>query len=378
MTKKKIAIVVGTRPEAIKLAPLYLALKTSSSLEPLLWATGQHNQMLLATLNSFNIKPDLNLEVMTPGQTLSQITSKILAKTDEVFNHIKPDLCIVQGDTTTALTMALASFYHKIPVGHVEAGLRTDTKYSPYPEEMNRRLVSQIADYHFAPTTWSYNNLIKEGHLKDNVVLTGNTVIDALSIMVKKVNSTPPALDPLLKSKLNSNKRVILITGHRRENFGQGFEDLCNALRTLALEFNNCEFIYPVHLNPNVQEPVKRILSGIDNVLLTDPLDYEPFVYAMNKSYFIISDSGGIQEEAPHLGKPVLVMRESTERPEAIEAGTAKLVGTSQESILNNARLLLTNEDVYKSMSTAKNPYGDGTSCSIIKTYLEQILNFRY
>lgn len=369
--KKKIAIAIGTRPEAIKLAPLYLELRKSEVLKPYIIATGQHNQMLLKTLEAFDVIPEVNLEVMVPGQTLSYLTAVIMQKSEELFHADLPDYVLVQGDTTTALTMALSSFYHKVPVGHVEAGLRTDTKYSPYPEELNRRLVSKIADHHFAPTTWSYNNLIKEGILKESILLSGNTVIDALSYTVKKVRAEKPFLPQILKEKIESKNKIVLITGHRRENFGKGFEDLCQAIRMLASKNPNIEFVYPVHLNPNVQEPVRRILSGLNNVLLTDPLEYVPFVYLMDKSYFIISDSGGIQEEAPHLGKPVLVMRESTERPEAIEAGTAKLVGTNPERIIENAQTLIDDLNVYASMSTAKNPYGDGTSCVQIRAFLE-------
>ena len=371
MKKKNIVLAIGTRPEAIKLAPLYLELKNSEIFEPLIWATGQHNEMLIKTLSGFNISPDINLEVMTPGQTLTKITASILEKVEPLLLRTPPQFIIVQGDTTTALAMSLASFYHKIPLGHVEAGLRTDTKFSPYPEEMNRRLVSQIADFHFAPTLWSQNNLIKEGFNKDKILLSGNTVIDALSLTSKKVRISAPEISKDILSKINGQRKIILITGHRRENFGQGFEDLCAAIRTLAEDFKDYEFIYPVHLNPNVQEPVKRILSNLPNVLLTDPLDYEPFVYLMDKCHFIISDSGGIQEEAPHLGKPVLVMRESTERPEAIEAGTAKLVGTSQDSIVSNAKLLIQDQNVYSKMSSAQNPYGDGQASKRIREFLE-------
>ena len=370
--KKKLAIAVGTRPEAIKLAPLYLEAKKSNLLEPYILATGQHNQMLLDTLSAFDIKPEINLEVMIPGQTLSYLTASIVQKAESFFKESSPDYLIVQGDTTTALTMALSGFYHKIPVGHVEAGLRTATKYSPYPEELNRRVVTQIANHHFAPTEWAYNNLKKEGISEDEILLTGNTVIDALEWTVKKVRSSPPEFSVELNQKISSENRIVLITGHRRENFGKGFEDLCLAIRTLAVRNSNVEFIYPVHLNPNVQEPVKRILSDIPNVLLIDPLEYVPFVYLMDKCFFIISDSGGIQEEAPHLGKPVLVMRESTERPEAIEAGTAKLVGTNPENICMNAQALLDDNNIYQEMSRANNPYGNGTSCLKIVRYIEE------
>ncbi|HMO16540.1 MAG TPA: UDP-N-acetylglucosamine 2-epimerase (non-hydrolyzing) [Oligoflexia bacterium] len=372
---KKIALIFGTRPEAIKLAPVYFSLKKSNLLTPLLWVTGQHQEMLLQTLESFGLTPEKNLELMSKDQSLSIITGKVVDKVSKLFESEKVDAVIVQGDTTSAFAVSLAAFYHKIPVIHVEAGLRTKTKTSPFPEELNRRLVSQIADYHFAPTAWAKENLLREGVSKDVVWQTGNTVIDALQIIIEKVRLIQPKeISSDIIEKINSNKKIVLITGHRRESFGDGFESLCEAIRELSLQYKDFEFIYPAHLNPNVQEPVYRILSGHSNILLTRPLGYEAFVWLMDKSYFILSDSGGIQEEAPHLGKPVLVLRDSTERPEAIEAGTSKLVGTDKGSIIKNASLLLSDSNEYQKMSTASNPYGDGTSSEKIRTILEQVL----
>lgn len=372
---KKIALIFGTRPEAVKLAPVYFALKRSESLIPLLWVTGQHQEMLIQTLESFGIKPERNLELMSPGQTLADITSRVVEKVSALFLENRPDAVIVQGDTTSAFATALAAFYHKIPVIHVEAGLRTETKTSPFPEEMNRRLVSQIANFHFAPTAWSRDNLLRDGVPENSVWKTGNTVIDALQIILEKVRAnTPGDIPSEVLNRAEGDKRIVLITGHRRENFGAGFESLCQAIKELSLEFRNCEFIYPAHLNPNVQEPVLRILSGLPNVLLAPPLGYESFVWLMDKCYLLLSDSGGIQEEAPHLGKPVLVMRDSTERPEAIEAGTSRLVGTNKDFICENVRLLLNNKEEYSKMSNASNPYGDGTSSEQMRKILEQVL----
>ncbi len=370
---KKLALVFGTRPEAVKLAPVYASLKKSKVLNPCIWVTGQHHEMLLQTLSSFSLTPDRNLALMTPGQSLSEITSRVVEKISEVFKEEKPSLVIVQGDTTSAFAVSLAAFYHKIPVAHVEAGLRTPTKYSPFPEEMNRRLVSRIAEYHFAPTRWSEENLLGEGIPSEKVFCTGNTVIDALQYILDKVRKKKPdAISDDIISFLGTDKATILITGHRRENFGAGFESLCRAIRTLAEKYPEVNFLYPVHLNPEVQEPVHRILGGVSNILLTQPLPYEAFVWLMDKAYLLLSDSGGIQEEAPHLGKPVLVMRESTERPEAIEAGTSLLVGTEEESIITHVSRLLDNPSEYQKMSTATNPYGDGKSAERICKILEE------
>jgi UDP-N-acetylglucosamine 2-epimerase (non-hydrolysing) len=371
---KKVALIFGTRPEAVKLAPVYAALKDSDSIEPCIWVTGQHHEMLLQTLSSFALTPDRNLALMTPGQSLASITSRVVEKVSEVFEEEKPDLVLVQGDTTSAFAVSLAAFYNKIPVGHVEAGLRTPSRYSPFPEEMNRRIVSQIAEYHFAPTSWSEENLRKEGVPRERVWCTGNTVIDALQFILDKVRKEIPATIPeAVTSFLGDGKRMVLVTGHRRENFGAGFESLCSAIRTLAEQYADVNFLYPVHLNPQVQEPVHRILGGMSNVLLTDPLPYEAFVWLMDKSYFLLSDSGGVQEEAPHLGKPVLVMRESTERPEAVDAGTSLLVGTDEDSIISNVKKLLDDVSEYQKMSTAVNPYGDGKSAERIRGILEDV-----
>lgn len=372
---KKIALVFGTRPEAVKLAPVFRALKESKILQPCIWVTGQHHEMLLQTLASFSLQPDRNLALMTPGQSLAQITSRVIEKISEVFIEERPDLVIVQGDTTSAFAVSLAAFYQKIPVAHVEAGLRTPSKYSPFPEEMNRRLASQIAEFHFAPTAWSENNLLKERIDEKKVWRTGNTVIDALQFILEKVRKEKPtAITEKVTDFLKQEKKTILITGHRRENFGDGFESLCSAIKLLAEQYPEVNFIYPVHLNPQVQEPVNRILQGVSNILLTDPLPYEAFVWLMDKSYFILSDSGGVQEEAPHLGKPVLVMRESTERPEAVEAGTSLLVGTDQKSIITNVQRLLDDKEAYQRMSSASNPYGDGKSSEKIRKILEDHL----
>lgn len=372
---KKVAIVFGTRPEAVKLAPVYKALADSKTIKPLLWLTGQHQEMLSQTLNSFSLRADKNLSLMTPNQTLAGLTSLVVEKFSNLFIEDRPDLVIVQGDTTSAFAVSLAAFYNKIPVAHVEAGLRTEDIYSPFPEEMNRRLVSQVANFHFAPTKWSEENLIRDGISKERIWCTGNTVIDALQIILEKVReNVPESITEEIKSILENGNRTVLITGHRRENFGEGFESLCSAIRTLASEYENVNFLYPVHLNPKVQEPVHRILSGLKNVYLIEPLPYEAFVYLMDKSYFLLSDSGGVQEEAPHLGKPVLVMRDTTERPEAVEAGTSILVGTNKDSIIKHVKLLLDNRSEYQKMSTAVNPYGDGKSAERIRQVLELAL----
>lgn len=359
--RKKIALVLGTRPEAIKLAPLYLALRDTDDFQPLLWVTGQHRQLLDQVLATFDIPPDRDFNIMKSGQTLSDITCAVIQQMEKAFTEEQPNLVVVQGDTTTVFAAALAAFYARIPVGHVEAGLRTWDKLSPYPEELNRQLATRLADIHFAPTQNAAENLIADRVPKDQIWVTGNTVIDALDIIAKRVRQTRPTLpDDFPLDRLQDGRRMILITGHRRESFGAGLESICRAITKLAKRYPDCEFIYPVHLNPNVREPVYRILKDHDNIHLIEPLAYEPFIWAMDRSHFLLSDSGGIQEEAPHLGKPVLVMRETTERPEAIEAGTSKLVGTDDKAIIQEASILMDNETAYAAMSTATNPFGDG------------------
>jgi UDP-N-acetylglucosamine 2-epimerase (non-hydrolysing) len=369
---KKVLVIFGTRPEAIKMAPVYLALKSDPDFEVKLCVTAQHRQMLDQVLDLFGLKPDFDLNLMKPGQDLSDITSNVLLGLREVYKHWLPDIALVHGDTTTTLGASLASYYAKVKVGHVEAGLRTGNKYSPWPEEMNRKITGALADVHFAPTPVSRQNLIREGVKDEDILVTGNTVIDALLDVVHRVK-TDAQLQHQFKQRfgfLDTTKKLILVTGHRRENFGAGFENICQALAELAKR-PDVQIVYPVHLNPNVQEPVKRILSDLPNVVLLEPQDYLPFVYLMDKSTVIVTDSGGVQEEAPSLGKPVLVMRDTTERPEAVKAGTVKLVGTSQEAIVRETQLLLDDYAAYESMSRAHNPYGDGKAASRITTHLK-------
>lgn len=345
---KKISIIFGTRPEAIKLCPVVLALQKDPAFDCKVCVTGQHKEMLYQVLDVFDVKPDVDLQLMRPNQTLGGLTSRAIAALDEYLSIERPDIVMVQGDTTTVLAGALAAFYHHIPVAHVEAGLRTGNMLSPWPEEANRVLTTRLAKWHFCPTENNKKNLLDERVNPEGIYVTGNTVIDALMIAREKVTKT------------NDGKRRVLITGHRRENFGDGFEHICTAIKKLAEEFNDVDFIYPVHLNPNVQEPVKRILKGLDNVKLIEPQSYLPFVGLMNDAYLILTDSGGVQEEAPSLGKPVLVLRDTTERPEAVTAGTVKLVGTNAEDIYREAKKLLSDEVAYKQMAAATNPYGDG------------------
>ena len=375
---KKVMLVFGTRPEAIKMAPLVKEFqKYPDDFQTIVCVTAQHRQMLDQVLNLFDIVPDFDLDVMKPGQNLYEVTSNILLGLQGVFEEVKPNIVLVHGDTTTTLATSLAAFYQKIAVGHVEAGLRTHNIYSPWPEEGNRQVTSRLATYHFAPTHESGSNLLKENVDTANMIVTGNTVIDALLSVVSKIksdNTLEDELKILISNKgyeINESKKLVLVTGHRRENFGQGFLDICTALKELALKYPNSDIVYPVHLNPNVQKPVNEILSDVDNVFLIDPLDYEPFVYLMSRAYFILTDSGGIQEEAPSLGKPVLVMRDTTERPEALEAGTVRLVGTDVEKILKEAVKLFEDEQEYKAMSKSHNPYGDGKACEKIVTYLK-------
>ncbi|ASY81228.1 UDP-N-acetylglucosamine 2-epimerase [Pectobacterium polaris] len=364
----KVLTVFGTRPEAIKMAPLVHALAQDGAFESRICVTAQHREMLDQVLRLFDITPDYDLDIMRPGQGLSEISCRILSGLEPVIAEFKPDLVLVHGDTTTTLATSLAAFYQRIPVGHVEAGLRTGNLYSPWPEEANRKLTGHLAMYHFAPTENSRQNLLRE-HLSDrHIFVTGNTVIDALFWVRDRILGDA-ALRRSLDEKyafLDDNKKLILVTGHRRESFGGGFERICSALADIARRHPEVQIVYPVHLNPNVSEPVNRILSGIDNVMLIAPQDYLPFVYLMNRSYMILTDSGGIQEEAPSLGKPVLVMRDTTERPEAIEAGTVKLVGTEVTSIVDAVSMLLTDEEAYQAMSRAHNPYGDGQACQRI------------
>ncbi|MFZ7174294.1 non-hydrolyzing UDP-N-acetylglucosamine 2-epimerase [[Pasteurella] aerogenes] len=373
--KKKILLVFGTRPEAIKMAPLVLKLKEQRGMDIKVCVTGQHRQMLDQVLDLFGIIPDFDLNLMKPNQTLSDITIGVLSGLEKIFHVWKPDVVLVHGDTATTFAASLASYYHKIKVGHVEAGLRTGDIYSPWPEEANRKLTGSLANYHFAPTLSSKNNLLKENISDETIVVTGNTVIDAL-LMAKHKIDLNVSLQETFKKKfsfLNKDKKLILVTGHRRENFGQGFLNICQALSEIAQQHENVQIVYPVHLNPNVQEPVKKMLSNIDNIYLIEPQDYLPFIYLLDKSYLILTDSGGIQEEAPSLGKPVLVMRDTTERPEAVEAGTVKLVGTDIGIIKDSVNNLLVNEREYVKMSESHNPYGDGLASDKIVAYLNTI-----
>lgn len=372
---KKVLLVFGTRPEAIKMAPLALKLQHySQDFETKVCVTGQHRQMLDQVLELFSLKPDFDLNLMKPGQTLSDVTSGVLKGLEQVFEQWLPDVILVHGDTATTFAASLAAYYHKIKVGHVEAGLRTGDLYSPWPEEANRQLTGVLANYHFAPTQSSYDNLIKENVNPATIVVTGNTVIDALLQVKQKVEQDQTLVEQFQQqfSFLEQEKKLILVTGHRRENFGQGFLNICQALANLAKKYPDIQIVYPVHLNPNVQQPVNALLADIDNVYLIAPQDYLPFVYLMNRSYLILTDSGGIQEEAPSLGKPVLVMRDTTERPEAVQAGTVRLVGTEIAAIEQSVAELLENPDVYAEMAAAHNPYGDGTACQQIIQFLKK------
>ena len=360
-SKKKVMVVFGTRPEAIKMAPLVAALKASPDVETLVAVTAQHRQMLDQVLDLFGIVPDEDLDVMQPGQTLAGLTAKILAGMTEVIARHAPDIVLVHGDTTTTFATSLAAFYNRTPIGHVEAGLRTGNLYSPWPEEANRKLTGALTALHFAPTERSRDNLLAEGVPEDGIHITGNTVIDALLAVVEKIRDQPE-LEQSLASRfpfLDPGKRLVLVTGHRRENFGSGFEQICQALKAIA-ERGDTQVVYPVHLNPNVQEPVNRVLSGQSSVHLIEPQDYLPFVYLMSRAHLIVTDSGGVQEEAPSLGKPVLVMRDTTERPEAVDAGTVVLVGTDSARIVEEVSRLLDDDAAYERMSRAHNPYGDG------------------
>ena len=378
-------LVFGTRPEAIKMAPLVKALQSrKDAFETIVCVTAQHREMLDQVLEIFDIKPEYDLNIMQQGQDLYDITSRVLLGMRDVLKQVQPDVVLVHGDTTTSTATALAAFYQQIPVGHVEAGLRTHNIYSPWPEEMNRQITGRIATYDFAPTPLSRQNLLDEHTPDERIVVTGNTVIDALYWVVEKIRNNAQLGDELADrirafgydvSRLANGRRMVLITGHRRENFGGGFENICRAIKTLSERFPDVDFIYPMHLNPNVRRPIYALFGedlarGEGNLFFINPLEYLSFVYLMEKSTIVLTDSGGIQEEAPGLGKPVLVMRDTTERPEALEAGTVKLVGTDYDAIVDNMTLLLTDASAYDAMSRAVNPYGDGKACGRIVNHL--------
>ncbi|SER75192.1 UDP-N-acetylglucosamine 2-epimerase (non-hydrolysing) [Vreelandella subterranea] len=374
----KVLLVFGTRPEAIKMAPLVKALQADAYFDVRVAVTAQHREMLDQVLALFSLQPSYDLNVMQPGQDLYDVTSKVLLGLRQVLNDFKPDLVLVHGDTATTFAATLAAFYQQTPVGHVEAGLRTGDIYSPWPEEANRQLTGRLAYWHFAPTERNRQALLAEDVAEGQVLVTGNTVIDALHWVVEKI-ATSPDLQQQISDAMTTagldekvtEQRFVLVTGHRRENFGSGFENICKALGALAEANPQAHFIYPVHLNPNVQEPVNRLLGGLSNVHLISPLGYEPFVYLMQKAYLVLTDSGGVQEEAPGLGKPVLVMRDTTERPEAVEAGTVKLVGTEADVIRQAVQALLDDPVIYQQMSQAHNPYGDGRACQRIVEFLK-------
>jgi UDP-N-acetylglucosamine 2-epimerase (non-hydrolysing) len=360
--KKKILSVFGTRPEAIKMAPVVLALAADSRFYARVCITGQHREMLHQVMTCFDIRPDYDLALMTPGQTLSEITASALTRLTPVLSDFVPDMVLVHGDTLTTLAASLAAYFHRIPIGHVEAGLRTRNLYSPWPEEGNRHLTSVLTALHFAPTERARLNLIEEGCRPDSIIVTGNTVIDALLLGRARIASNAKLATAFAAQlpQISEAARIILVTGHRRESFGRGFENICQALVTIAKRYPADHIIYPVHLNPNVQEPVGRLLSGISNIHLIEPLDYLPFIYWMGRAHIVLTDSGGIQEEAPVLGKPVLVMRGTTERPEAVDAGTVELVGTDTGNIVKAVSALMDDRSKYRKMSLAHNPYGSG------------------
>lgn len=370
---KKILSIFGTRPEAIKMAPVVKELaKHPAIFDSRVCVTAQHRQMLDQVLELFDIRPEYDLDIMKPGQSLTDVTCNVLQGLAPVLEEFRPDVVLVHGDTTTTMAASLAAYYQKIPVGHVEAGLRTGNIYSPWPEEMNRRLAGAMTRFHFAPTERSQQNLLHEGVSEADILVTGNTVIDALLGVVGRVRSDAGLQREMAErfGYLDPAKRLILVTGHRRENFGSGFEQICQALKVLAETQGEVEILYPVHLNPNVQEPVKRILGGTPSVHLIEPQDYLPFVYLMDRAALIITDSGGVQEEAPSLGKPVLVMRDTTERPEAVTAGTVQLVGTNADRIVSEAARLLRDASAYETMAKAHNPYGDGRAAERIADFL--------
>lgn len=386
--KKRVMLVFGTRPEAIKMAPLVKCLQQrDTEFEPIVCVTGQHREMLDQVLKIFEIKPDYDLNIMKVGQDLYDITSRVLLGMRDVLTKVNPDIVLVHGDTTTSTASALAAFYQQIPVGHVEAGLRTRNIYSPWPEEMNRQITGRIATLDFSPTPLSRQNLLDEGVGEEHIYVTGNTVIDALHIVVNKINSDKSLKDNLSShlreqgydvARLECGRRLVLITGHRRENFGEGFLNICKAIKHLSEKYTDVDFVYPMHLNPNVRKPIHKIfgdnLSDLGNLFFIEPLEYLDFVFLMEKSTIVLTDSGGIQEEAPGLGKPVLVMRNTTERPEALDAGTVKLVGTDYNKIVDNVSILLDDENEYNKMSRANNPYGDGKASPRIA---DALLNFK-
>lgn len=385
---KKVMLVFGTRPEAIKMAPLVKEFQArANEFDTIVCVTGQHREMLKQVLELFDIKPDYDLEIMKEGQDLYDVTTRVLLGMREVLKKTKPDVVLVHGDTTTSTAAALAAFYQQIPVGHVEAGLRTHNIYSPWPEEMNRQLTGRMASYHFAPTELSRDNLLAEGIATDRIFITGNTVIDALQQVVTRVKGNADLRNEVSRkllqfgydvNRLEAGRRLVLITGHRRENFGEGFLNICRAIQTLSKRFPEVDFVYPMHLNPNVRKPIREIfgdnLGGLDNLFFIEPLEYLQFVTLMDRSSIVLTDSGGIQEEAPGLGKPVLVMRGTTERPEAVKAGTVKLVGTDYNQIVDNVEKLLTDNAAYAEMSRANNPYGDGKACSYIADALTRCI----
>lgn len=382
---QKIMLVFGTRPEAIKMAPLVKQLQQDKdNFETIVCVTGQHREMLDQVLQLFDIKPDYDLNIMKQGQDLYDISSRILLGMRDVLAQAKPDYVLVHGDTTTSMCAALAAFYQQIKVAHVEAGLRTHNIYSPWPEEMNRLLTGRLASYHFSPTASSEQNLLGEGVDSKNIIVTGNTVIDALNYVVSRIGSDKALESSIVENlvsrgydikRLDGDKKMVLITGHRRENFGQGFINICNAIKTLAEQYPDVDFVYPMHLNPNVRNPIKEVFGEqqSSNIFFIEPLDYLDFVYMMNRSYIILTDSGGIQEEAPSLGKPVLVMRDTTERPEAVDAGTVKLVGTSSDAIVEGVETLLLSSEQYMQMSGQINPYGDGLASQRIAQFFANI-----
>jgi UDP-N-acetylglucosamine 2-epimerase (non-hydrolysing) len=382
---KKVMLVFGTRPEAIKMAPLVKEFeKYPETFKTIVCVTGQHREMLDQVLNLFEIRPDYDLNIMKQGQDLYDVTARVLVGMRNVLKEAQPDVVLVHGDTTTSTSAALAAFYQQIPVGHVEAGLRTHNIYSPWPEEMNRLLTGRIATHHFSPTQLSRQNLLTENVAESTIIVTGNTVIDALYWVVNKIKNDATLdneLNALLKTagydvnRLKDGKKLVLITGHRRENFGEGFINMCTAIKDLTIKYPDVDFVYPMHLNPNVRKPIHEVfgedLSNLGNMFFIEPLQYLEFVYLMEKSTIVLTDSGGIQEEAPGLGKPVLVMRDTTERPEALEAGTVKLVGTNYDKIVSEVSMLLENKEYYDTMSKAVNPYGDGLACGRIVEWLK-------
>lgn len=386
--KKKIMLVFGTRPEAIKMAPLVRCLQAENKdFETIVCVTGQHREMLDQVLSIFEITPDYDLNIMKSGQTLYSITASVLTELEPILKEVKPDMVLVHGDTTTSMAAALAAFYQQIPVGHVEAGLRTNNPYSPWPEEMNRQITGRIASFHFAPTEKSKDNLLQENVLESSVHVTGNTVIDALLHVRERLTSSEATefkvVQTILKSGYDisrltmANRKLILITGHRRENFGAGFISICEAIKELGEKYPDVDFLYPMHMNPNVRQPIQQVFGtsahSLQNVFFTEPLEYLSFVYLLSKSHIVLTDSGGIQEEAPGLGKPVLVMRDTTERPEAVVAGTVKLVGTDKAAIIQGISDLLDSAASYARMSMANNPYGDGLACKRICNILKNI-----